>query len=142
MRWIASSPMRLRLRTLREEPLLMRIPLPLCVLVVEHSEQSTRRVMRELRLGGYEPVHRRVEPAGALLAALKPQPWDVVAAFNLLEFSASAVLELLQENGFDLPFVVISGDTGEDIVAATIKIACDNAAPPGQYVGVFPAVSQ
>jgi len=121
----------------------MRIPLPLCVLVVEHSEQSTRRVMRELRLGGYEPVHRRVETAGAMLAALKQQTWDVVvAAFILPEFSASAALELLQENGFDLPFVVISGDTGEDIAAATIKIACDNAATHGQYVGVFPAVSQ
>lgn len=116
---------------------------PLRLLIVEHSRQSADRVLCELRLGGYEPAHRRVETADEMLAALRQQSWDVVvAAYVLPAFSACAALELLQQHGYALPFVIISGDTGEDIAAATIRIADDHAATRTQYQGVLPAVSR
>lgn len=50
------------------------------VLVVEDSEDDTILLLRELRRGGYDPVHERVDTAGALNAALDRQAWDVIIA--------------------------------------------------------------
>jgi CheY-like chemotaxis protein len=53
---------------------------PLRVLLVEDSEDDMWLILRELRRGGYEPIHERVETAEALGAALGQQPWDAVIA--------------------------------------------------------------
>ena len=44
---------------------------PLRVLVVEDSEVDTMLTMRELRRGGFEPSHERVETAESMTAALQ-----------------------------------------------------------------------
>ena len=39
---------------------------PLRVLMVEDSEDDAALILRELRKGGYDPAHRRVESAADL----------------------------------------------------------------------------
>ena len=48
------------------------------VLIVEDSEDDALLLLRELRRGGYNPAHVRVEEAEAMQAALEEQEWDVV----------------------------------------------------------------
>jgi two-component system, NarL family, sensor histidine kinase UhpB len=96
---------------------------PLRVLLVEDSEDDALLLLRELRRGGYDPVHERVDTAGAMEAALDGRKWDlVVADHSMPAFSSSAALELLRGKGFvDLPFIIVSGQIGEQVAVEAMK---------------------
>ena len=96
---------------------------PLKVLVVEDSENDTLLLARELRRGGYDPLYRRVETAAEMEAALAEDDWElVVSDHSMPRFSSLAALELLRSRGFvDLPFIIVSGQIGEDAAVEAMK---------------------
>ena len=96
---------------------------PLRVLLVEDYEDDALLLLRELRRGGYDPVHERVDTAGAMEVALDEREWDlVIADHSMPAFSSSAALELLRDKGFaDLPFIIVSGQIGEQVAVEAMK---------------------
>src|SRR5215218_5937383 len=96
---------------------------PLKVLLVEDSEDDALLLLRELRRGGYEPLCERVDTAAAMEAALEERTWDIVISdHSMPAFSSSAALELLRAKGFvDMPFIIVSGQIGEDVAVAAMK---------------------
>jgi PAS domain S-box-containing protein len=95
---------------------------PLRVLIVEDSEDDAQLILRDLRVGGYEPSFTRVETGPEMAAALDREAWDVVLSdHNLPEFDSLSALELLQGRGLDLPFIIVSGSIGEEVVAKAMK---------------------
>jgi two-component system sensor histidine kinase UhpB len=96
---------------------------PLEVLLVEDSEDDALLLLRQLRRGGYEPVWKRVDTAEAMEAALDERVWDlVVSDHSMPTFSSVAALDLLRRKGFvDLPFIIVSGQIGEDAAVAAMK---------------------
>src|SRR5215207_10088250 len=96
---------------------------PLKVLLVEDSEDDALLLLRELRRGGYEPLCERVDTAAAMEAALEERAWDIVISdHSMPAFSSSAALELLRAKGFvDMPFIIVSGQIGEDVAVAAMK---------------------
>ncbi|HEX9899376.1 MAG TPA: PAS domain S-box protein, partial [Candidatus Methylomirabilis sp.] len=96
--------------------------IPLRVLVVEDSEEDTLLMLRELRRGGYDVTHRRVETRESMHAALAGQAWDVVLSdYRMPHFSAPDALQVLKESGLDLPFIIVSGTVGEETAVASMK---------------------
>jgi two-component system, NarL family, sensor histidine kinase UhpB len=97
--------------------------LPLRVLLVEDSEDDALLLMRMLRRGGYDPALERVDTAAAMEAALDGHSWDlVISDHSMPAFSSSAALGLLRRKGFvDLPFIIVSGQIGEDAAVAAMK---------------------
>lgn len=93
------------------------------VLVVEDSEDDTLLLLRELRRGGYETVHERVENPEEMEQALARGDWDlVISDHSMPSFSSIAALELLRGRGFaDLPFIIVSGQIGEDLAVTAMK---------------------
>src|SRR5215212_2974069 len=96
---------------------------PLRVLLVEDSEDDTLLLVRSLRRGGYDPIWERVDTAAAMEAALDGRGWDlVISDHSMPAFSSSAALALLRRKGFvDLPFIIVSGQIGEDAAVAAMK---------------------
>ncbi len=96
---------------------------PLTVLVIEDSEDDTLLLLRELRRGGYEPLHERVQSAEEMKEALEREAWDlVVSDHSMPAFSSLAALELLRESGYvDVPFIIVSGQIGESAAVAAMK---------------------
>src|ERR671919_302619 len=97
--------------------------IPLSVLLVEDSEDDALLLMRMLRRGGYDPAWERVDTAAAMEAALDGHSWDlVISDHSMPVFSSSAALGLLRRKGFvDLPFIIVSGQIGEDAAVAAMK---------------------
>ena len=95
---------------------------PLRVLIVEDAPDDAELLLRELRRQGYDPVAERVETRAAMQAALGAGPWDVILSDNSLpQYGAEAALQVLQEVGLDVPFIVVSGSIGEDAAVALMK---------------------
>src|ERR671915_475607 len=93
------------------------------VLLVEDSEDDALLLVRMLRRGGYDPTWERVETAAAMEATLLGRSWDlVISDHSMPAFSSLAALELLRNKGFvDLPFIIVSGQIGEDAAVAAMK---------------------
>jgi PAS domain S-box-containing protein len=95
---------------------------PLRVLIVEDSEDDALLLVRELRRGGYEPVHERVETPEVMRDALRRSAWDLILSdYRLPRFDAPAALALAREEGSGAPVVVISGRIGEEEAVGAMK---------------------
>jgi len=91
-------------------------------LIVEAAEDDAALLVGELRRGGFDPAWQRVDTANAMKAALAEGTWDIViAAYALPQFSAPAALQMLQEQGRDTPFIVVSRVVGDEVGVAMMR---------------------
>lgn len=104
---------------------------PLRVLIVEDSENDALLLLRELRRGGYEPEHERVETPEAMRAALAGREgWDlIVSDYRLPRFGAPEALAIFRESGLEVPFVVVSGKVGEEAAVEVMKAGAHDFLP-------------
>jgi PAS domain S-box-containing protein len=92
-------------------------------LLVEDSEDDTVLLKRELENQNFKVEFTRVDTAEGMVRALSERNWDVVLAdYRMPKFSAPAALQLLQESGSDLPFIVVSGTVGEQVAVEMMKV--------------------
>lgn len=90
-------------------------PMRLRVLHLEDSEVDHELTLAHLQRGGIAPEALRVESEADYRAALR-QGWDVVLAdYNLPGFSGLRALQILRESHVLLPFILISGEIGEQV---------------------------
>jgi PAS domain S-box-containing protein len=95
---------------------------PIAVLIVEDSESDAQLVARLLRKGGYDVTFERIDSAEQMHLALEKQSWDIVISdYSLPRFNGYAALHLLQEKGWDIPFIIVSGAIGEENAAGLMK---------------------
>jgi len=113
------------------------------VLLVEDSEDDAQLLLRQLRQGGYEPHHLRVETPAAFGAALAGQAWDlVISDYSLPHFNGLAALQLFQERGLDLPFIVVSGQIGEETAVAVMKAGANDYIMKNNLARLIPAIER
>ncbi|MFZ3209830.1 MAG: diguanylate cyclase [Geobacteraceae bacterium] len=95
---------------------------PLRVLIIEESADNVLLLSQKLRDGGYVPECRQVDNAEEMAAALAESGWDIVVAdYMLPRFSSMAALELLQQQGLDLPFIIVSDHIGAETAVEAVK---------------------
>ncbi|KAF0219533.1 MAG: response regulator [Geobacteraceae bacterium] len=113
------------------------------ILIVEDSVDDAELLLWELRRGGYEPVWERVETAEAMMAALENREWDIVIAdYVMPKFTGLAALELLQSEGLDLPFIIVSGKVGEDAAVEAMRAGAHDYLVKGHMARLVPAVKR
>jgi len=95
---------------------------PIKVLIVEDSEDDTEFLLRELRHGDYVPDHMRVDSPRTLREALKNGEWDIILSdYYMPGFSALTALQIVHDMNVSIPFIVITGATGEDIAVEAMR---------------------
>ena len=110
---------------------------------VEDSEDDALLVLRELERAGYEATFERVETPEAMRASLDRQAWDVVICdYVLPRFSAPAALEALQEQGRDLPFIIVSGKVGEETAVAAMRADAHDYVLKHNLTRLVPAIKR
>jgi len=116
---------------------------PLRVLIVEDSENDTILLLRELSKAGYIPDYKRVETAAAMGDALDSKPWDIVISDHLMpNFSSSDALKLLHDRGLDLPFIIVSGQIGEEAAVDAMKAGANDYVMKGNLNRLIPAIQR
>jgi PAS domain S-box-containing protein/diguanylate cyclase (GGDEF)-like protein len=94
---------------------------PLQILLLEDSLADAELTLHELRLAGFKPDWQRVETEADYLAQLHPGIELILADYSLPQFDALRALQLLQERGLDIPFIVITGTVSEEVVVECMK---------------------
>ena len=91
------------------------------VLHLEDSELDHELTLAHLRRGGLQVEVRRIDSEVEFLAALDTD-WDVIVSdYNLPGFSGLVALDLLKARGLDVPFILVSGEIGEDTAVEAMR---------------------
>ncbi|MGD8399185.1 MAG: PAS domain S-box protein [Anaerolineae bacterium] len=116
---------------------------PLAVLIVEDSEDDTLLVGRQLRRAGYDLVVERVDNAAAMNAALDARDWQVIIAdYSMPQFSGMAALQIVQERGLDIPFILVSGTIGEELAVEAMRAGAHDYVMKDNLARLGPAVQR
>ncbi len=95
--------------------------LPLRLLHLEDSELDHALTLAHLQRGGLRVEAHRVDSEADFLLALD-QRWDVIVSdYNLPGFSGLVALDLLMARGDDVPFILVSGEIGEDTAVEAMR---------------------
>jgi glycogen phosphorylase len=94
---------------------------PLRVLLVEHNPDDAELIVQELHRSGFDLTWDRVDTEETYLACLEKAPTMILADYALPQFSGLRALELLQQRGLGIPFIMVSGTIGEEVAAAVVK---------------------
>jgi len=113
------------------------------VLLIEDSEDDTLLILRELRKGGYFPVHERAETESAMRSALSSQKWDIILSdYNLPEFCADEALSIFRESGIEAPFIIVSGTIGEEKAVQLMKGGANDYIMKNNLRRLVPAIER
>ncbi len=113
------------------------------LLVVEDSEDDALLVVRELERSGHEVTFQRVDTGEAMSWALKNDRLDaVICDHSMPRFNSGAALEVLQESGQDIPFIIVSGTMGEDAAVAAMKSGAHDYILKNSLKRLVPAIER
>ena len=116
---------------------------PLRVLIVDDSAEDAELMVRALERGGRSVAHERVQTEAALASALAKPRWDVVLSdYTLARCSALAALAVLKATDIDLPFIVVSGTTGEETAVAAMKAGAHDFLVKSRVSGLAASVER
>ncbi|MEY4563447.1 MAG: hypothetical protein RLZZ618_2724 [Pseudomonadota bacterium] len=112
------------------------------VLHLEDSEADHELTLAHLHRGGLRVATRRVESEAQFIEALDPsQSWDlVISDYNLPGFSGLAALDLLKASGRDIPFILVSGEIGEDTAVEAMRNGASDYLLKNNLARLVPAV--
>ena len=117
--------------------------IPLRVLIIDDSEDDAHLLVRELKRGGYELTHERVDTGVALKAALDRQVWDLVIGDSTMpNFSGVEALALVRDRGRDVPYICVSGTITEEAAVAAMKAGANDWVTKGQLKRLLPAIER
>ena len=111
-------------------------------LIVEDSEDDALLLTRYLQQT-YELIYVRVDSADGLSQALHQGEWDVVLSDHSMPgFDSFAALQIVQQRGRDLPFIIVSGAIGEDLAVAAIKAGAHDYLLKSNLKRLIPAIER
>ena len=96
------------------------------MLILEDNPGDAEIAIYALKRAGFAPKWRRVESESEYLSGLDEAPDVILADAHLPQFSGLRALDLLQERGLDIPFLLVSGSLGEDLAVDAMKRGADD----------------
>jgi len=113
------------------------------ILFVEDSLIDTVVIQDELKMASLSFTSLRVETPEDFQAALQNEEWDIIFSdYNMPRFSALAAMEILQQSGFDIPFIIISGSIGEDLAVEALHKGADDYLMKDNLARLVPALER
>lgn len=116
---------------------------PLRLLLIEDSDEDTQTLLDELKRGGYETHYERVATGADLEMALARGQWDIILAEQTLQhYSGLQAHDLLKENGYDIPFILVSRDIPEPLAAQAMRAGVQDYVMKANLTRLCPAIDR
>lgn len=92
------------------------------VMLLEDDPHDVELVVRALRQNGFAVSHDVAQTPGEFLRHIRTAPYDVVLAdYNLPQWKGMEALGLIQEEGLDIPLIIVTGSLGDVPAVECIK---------------------
>lgn len=115
-------------------------PRRLRVLHLEDSELDHMLMLTQLRRGGLEADCVRIDTRAEFERELAAD-WDVILSdYNLPGFSGIAALDILSKSGRLVPFILVSGEIGEDTAVAAMRNGANDYLLKSNLARLVPAM--
>jgi two-component system cell cycle sensor histidine kinase/response regulator CckA len=120
------------------------MPAPIQLLIAEDNDDDAVLVVDRLRRSGLTVEYERVETLDAVTAALlRPTLPDLlICDHNLPGFSPEDVLKVLHDHDLDVPFVLVSGQIGEESAAALMRAGAHDFVLKDGLTRLAPAIQR
>jgi signal transduction histidine kinase len=115
---------------------------PLHVLILEDRAADAELMLRELRRAGFAPDWQRAETEADYRVHLRPELDVILADYSLPQFDALGALRVLQDSGFDVPFIVVTGTVGEESAVECMKLGAADYLLKDRLTRLGPAVAR
>lgn len=113
------------------------------VLFIEDNEDHAFLIIHELRKGGYDPSLKRVDTLDEVKAALDSGPWDVLLCdYSLPGFTGVNVIDEYRKRNLDYPFIIVSGEIGEDTAVTLMKRGAHDYIFKGNLSPLVPVIER
>ncbi|MFZ2650819.1 MAG: histidine kinase [Burkholderiaceae bacterium] len=110
------------------------------LLHLEDSDLDHVLLLAHLHRGGLRVQATRVDSESEFLAAIQ-KDWDaIVSDYNLPGFSGLLALDLLKASRRDIPFVIVSGEIGEEIAVEAMRNGASDYVRKGNLARLVPAL--
>jgi signal transduction histidine kinase len=112
------------------------------MLFVEDSNDDRDLVLLQLRRSGFEVQWKQVASGDALREALA-EKWDLVLCdYHMPGFGALFALEIVQQMGIDVPFIIVSGILGEEAAVTAMKAGAHDFFPKSKLTRLGAAIER
>ncbi len=113
------------------------------MLILEDSEDDAMLLIRHFKKAGFQFTYQVVSNAELLEKSLRDQNWDIVISdYNLPQFNGLLALDLVKRIQPQLPFILVSGQVGEEIAVKVMKAGADDYIMKDNMQRLAPAVSR
>jgi PAS domain S-box-containing protein len=113
------------------------------LLIVDDSDDDAVLVARRLRRAGLSVTHTRVDSAARLAQALSgPLPDVVICDYNVPTLLAEQVLDAVRARDRDIPFILVSGEIGDETAAALMRAGAHDFVRKNRLARLVPAVQR
>ncbi|HEX5201752.1 response regulator [Paractinoplanes rhizophilus] len=113
------------------------------VLIIDDSDDDAVLIVRQLARAGLDVSHVRADTPGGVADALRRRSPDVVICdYNMPLFRAEEALEQVREHDADIPFVLVSGQVGEEVAAAMMRAGVRDFVLKDRLARLAPAVQR
>jgi methyl-accepting chemotaxis protein len=113
------------------------------VLLIEDNEDHAFLVMHELKKGGYSADLLRVDTLKDVRESLDTKEWDVLLCdYALPGFNGMDVLSEFTTRNLDIPFIIISGEIGEDTAVSLMKSGAHDYIFKGNLNPLIPVIKR
>jgi PAS domain S-box-containing protein len=116
---------------------------PLRILFLEDSEDDILLINRHLQRGGYQIEYKCVDTEIAFREALLSSTWDlIISDYSLPGLNALTAIAIFKMEGPDIPFLVVSGEVGEETAVEVLKTGAHDVLIKNNLARLVPAVGR
>jgi PAS domain S-box-containing protein len=116
---------------------------PVRVLIVEDAEDDVLLLVWELKRGGYSLQYEAVDTRASMETALRSASWDIVISdYSMPDFGGLEALATLRAHALDIPFIIVSGNIGEDVAVEAMKAGAHDYVMKRNLSRLIPALDR
>lgn len=113
------------------------------VLMVDDSEDDVLLIIRKLKESGYNPVHEWADSSTSMKKALQEKEWDIILCdYQMPNFNVPSAVALLNESHVDIPLIIVSGTSGEDVIVECMRLGARDYVVKNNLSRLSPAIAR